>query len=144
MLRAGRCRGRRALDAWDGWELGRGVLVFAAVLYAGIWLQLTLMHWRAAFRRWEMYAPVFVTPIVVLAAVLGVIARDNILGWVAAVALAVGVLEGMAGLFFHLRGVTAQVGGLSLRNLMAGPPPVMPLAYAMAGALGLMGLLWDA
>jgi hypothetical protein len=37
------------------------------------------------------------------------------------------------------------VGGLfSLRNMMAGPPPVLPLAYALTGVLGIIGLMWDA
>jgi hypothetical protein len=133
------------MEAWDGWELGRAIVAFSALLYAGVWAQLSLMHWRAAFRRWEMYAPVFATPMFVLGILLGVLDREGLLGWVALIALAVGILEGLAGLYFHLRGVAYQVGGLfSIRNLMAGPPPVLPLAYSLVGVFGLMGLLWDA
>jgi hypothetical protein len=132
------------LDAWDGWELGRAVLVFSAALYAGVWAQLTLFHWAGAFRRWEMYPPVFVTPLIILCILLGVADRDGVLGYLALGALGVGVLEGLAGFYLHERAALAQVSGLSIRNLMAGPPPVLPLAYSLAGVVGLMGLLWDA
>jgi hypothetical protein len=132
------------LESWQDWELGRAILVFAALLYAGIWVQLTLFHWAAAFRRWEMVPPVVATPLIVLCALLGVVDRDSVLGWIALAALAFGVVEGLAGLFFHLQATLVYVGGLSLRNLMAGPPPVLPLAYALVGLLGLIGVLWDA
>jgi hypothetical protein len=132
------------MDAWNGWELGRAIVAFSALLYAGIWLQLTLMHWAAGFRRWEMLPPVFVTPVIVLLALVGVAAREGVTGWIAVAALAVGTLEGLGGLFFHLKGALSQVGGLTVRNLMAGPPPVLPLAYSLTGVLGLIGLLWDA
>lgn len=133
------------MDAWDGWELGRAVLALSALLFAGIWVQLSLLHWRAAFRRWEMYGPVFATPLIVVGVLLGVLDREGPLGWIALVALGIGTAEGLAGVFFHVRGIAYQVGGvLSVRNLMAGPPPVLPLAYAIVGVLGLMGMLWDA
>jgi hypothetical protein len=132
------------LESWDGWELGRATLAFSALLYAGVWVQLALYHWAGAFRRWEMYPPVFVTPVIIVCILLGVLSRDGILGWVAFGALVLGTVEGLAGFFLHTRGVLAQVGGLTVRNLMAGPPPVLPLAYSLVGVLGLIGLVWDA
>jgi hypothetical protein len=132
------------MDAWNGWELGRVILAFSALLYAGIWVQLTLYHWGAGFRRWEMYPPVIITPVIVALALLGLIARDGPLGWITFAALALGVIEGLGGTLLHLRGAVAQIGGATVRNLMSGPPPVLPVAYALAGALGLLGLLWDA
>ena len=131
------------MDAWEGWELGRAVLAFSALLYAGVWAQLTLYHWGGAFRRWEMIPPVFVTPMVIVCILLGVASRDSVLGWLALGALAVGVVEGAAGIFLHGKTALSQVSGLSLRNLMAGPPPILPLAYSLAGVLGILGLVWD-
>ena len=49
------------MEDWEGWETGRLVLVMTAVLFAGIWVQLSLMHWAGAFKRWQMWVPVFVT-----------------------------------------------------------------------------------
>jgi hypothetical protein len=132
------------MDGWEGWELGRVIVAFAAVLYLGVWAQLTLFHWAGAFRRWEMIPPVLVTPIIAVLALLGVVSRDGVLGWLALGGLAVGVLEGVIGLLLHGRAMVAQVGGPTLRNMMAGPPPVLPLAYSLVGVLGLLGLVWDA
>lgn len=132
------------MDEWDGWELGRAIVAFACLLYLGVWVQLALYHWGAAFRRWEMVPPVILTPVIAAVGLLGVIEREGIFGWLAAGAFALGVLEGLAGTFFHLQGVRYKVGGFTVRNLIAGPPPVLPLAYALVGVLGLMGLAWDA
>jgi hypothetical protein len=130
--------------AWDGWGLDRYVLLFAAVLFAGIWVQLTLYHWQGAFRRWEMYPPVFVTPVIIVCILIGVAEREGVLGWIALAGLVVGVLEGLGGFALHTRAMLYQVSGLSLRNLAAGPPPVLPIAYSLAGVLGLMALVWNA
>src|SRR3546814_16482775 len=54
------------MDAWQGWEKGRVVLVLSGVLLAGIWLQLTLMHLGGAFKRWQMWAPVLYKPLAFL------------------------------------------------------------------------------
>jgi hypothetical protein len=132
------------LSDWNAWELGRAVLATAAVMYAGIWAQVTLFHWGAAFASRAMWAPVIMTPFIVLAAALAVVTRQDPWGWVAAVALGIGVLDGLYGLYRHLRGTISQIGGFTLRNLIAGPPPVLPLAYSLIGAVGLLGLLWDA
>ncbi|HEX5936669.1 MAG TPA: hypothetical protein VFZ75_03100 [Actinomycetota bacterium] len=132
------------MSDWDAWELGRVVLATAAVMYAGIWAQVTLFHWGAAFASKMMWVPVIVTPLIVLAAAAGVVTRADPWGWVAAVALGFGVIDGLYGLYRHLRGSAAQIGGLTTRNLIAGPPPVLPLAYSLIGVVGLLGLLWDA
>jgi hypothetical protein len=48
------------------------------------------------------------------------------------------------GLYFHVQGIRSQIGGLSTRNLLSGPPPMLPLAYASVGALGAGALVWNA
>ncbi len=133
------------MDAWDGWETGRVVLLLAAVMYTGIWVQLSLFHWAGAFKRRVMWGPVLVTPLFVVAAILGAVEREGILGWLALGLLALGIVEGMTGLFFHLQGMGYQVGGLrSVRNLLAGPPPMLPMAYSIVGVIGIVGLVWNA
>jgi len=132
------------MEPWGDDNLGRAILAFSIVLLAGVWVQLTLFHWGGAFRRREMIAPVLATPVVIACASLGLIDRDGVLGWLALAALAIGVLEGLAGFYFHSQAMLTQVGGLNVRNLIAGPPPVLPVAYSLAGLLGLVGLLWHA
>lgn len=129
---------------WDDWELARAVVAFTAVMYAGMWLQLTMMHWAGGFKRAPMWVPVVATPLLVGAAAAATVTREGVFGWVMAGVLALGVLIGMVGMGLHLRGVASQVGGVSFRNLLSGPPPVLPLAYAMVGILGVGGLVWHA
>jgi choline dehydrogenase-like flavoprotein len=50
---------------WGGWELGRTVVAFTAVLYAGMWVQLSLMHWCGGFKHRAVWAPVLATPVLV-------------------------------------------------------------------------------
>src|SRR5215207_3341029 len=115
---------------WSGWDADRAALVLAAVLFAGVWVQVSLMHWGGGFKRKAMWGPVVATPLFAAAAVAGAVSRGGAFGWVLAALLALGVVEGLIGVVLHARGVVAQIGGLSLRNLVAGPPPVLPLAYA--------------
>jgi hypothetical protein len=130
------------MPPWDGWDIGRGVVAFTALFYAGMWAQVTLMHWAGGFKRVPMWAPVIATPLLVGAAAAAAVTREGWLGWLMAAVLAVGVLIGMVGVGFHLRGVASQIGGVSFRNLLSGPPPVLPMAYALIGILGLGGLVW--
>jgi hypothetical protein len=132
------------MSAWEGWELGRAVLVFTAVAYVVVWVQLSLYHWAGGFRRRAMWAPVLLTPVVVIGALLGAVRRESPWGWITLVLLALGVVDGLIGLVYHLRGTASQVGGLSVRNVLSGPPPMLPVAYAALGALGVGGLLWNA
>jgi hypothetical protein len=133
------------VDPWDGWEAARVILLVTAVMYAGIWVQLTLLHWAGAFKRRVMYSPVALTPLFALAPVLGAIERDGPLGWVALGLLGFAIFEGLTGVFFHLQGINYQIGGLlSLRNMLTGPPPILPLAYSLIGVVGVIALVWNA
>jgi hypothetical protein len=133
------------LAEWDGWPVDRAILAFSALLYAGVWVQLSLFHWAGGFRKMAMWGPVLMTPLIVLGILIAVAKRDGILGWIGLAALALGVLDGLVGLFYHIRGIGYQIGGLaSVRNLMNGPPPVLPLAFSLIGVLGILVLLWNA
>jgi hypothetical protein len=127
---------------WDGFELGRAVLVLTAILFVGIWAQVTLMHWAGGFRHWAMWGPILATPLFAAAAVAGVVIRTGVFGWVIAAVMVVAAIEGLVGVGYHLLGIRVQIGGFNLRNLLAGPPPLLPLAYALIGVLGLVGVTW--
>ena len=120
------------------------MLVITAVLVLGVWVQVTLMHWAGGFKHVAMWGPVVATPLFAAAAVAGAVTRDGAFGWVVAAVMGVAVLEGLVGVGFHLLGIVRQVGGLSMRNVLAGPPPMLPLAYALIGVLGLFGVMASA
>lgn len=132
------------MSDWDGFTVDRAALVLCAVMYAGIWMQVTFMHWAGGFKKTAMWGPVVATPLFVAAAAVGAIDRGGMLGWAVAVVLAVGVVEGLMGFALHLRGIAGQVGGFSLRNVLSGPPPILPLAYALIGVLGFGAVVWNA
>lgn len=129
---------------WQGWSLDRAVVAFSGLMYAGIWVQVSLFHWAGGFKKLAMWGPVLITPLIVGGIAAAAVSRATPWGWIAGGLLALGALDGLIGLYYHLNGMRKQIGGFSVRNLLSGPPPVLPLAYALIGVLGLGGLLWNA
>src|SRR5215211_8042538 len=85
-----RTRRRGSVSDWDAWNLDRAVLLFTALAYLVIWIQLSLFHWAGGFKHWAMWGPVIATPLVVAGAVVGALERDSPWGWVAFGLLAFG------------------------------------------------------
>jgi hypothetical protein len=132
------------MDAWDGWPFARLYMLLVALAFAVIGLQVLLFHWRAAFRRWTMYGPVLLAPVLVLAGVVGALKRDGLLGWIVLAVFALGIVDGLVGVAEHLRGIARRIGGFSLRNLMSGPPPLLPVAFMALALTGALALVWEA
>jgi hypothetical protein len=132
------------MDSWDGWPFARLYMLLVALAFVAIGLQVLLFHWRAGFRRWTMYGPVLLAPVLVFAGVLGAVQRDGILGWIVVAVFALGIVDGLVGVFEHLRGIARRIGGFSLRNLMSGPPPLLPVAFVALALTGALALVWEA
>lgn len=132
------------MDAWDGWSYARAHLLLVALAILVVGGQVLLFHLRAAFRAKSMYGPVVMAPIIAAAGVLGAVTRQGAIGWVVMAVFVVGFLEGVYGTVLHLRGIAARVGGFTLRNLTAGPPPLLPLAFGALGLTGALAVAWEA
>ena len=132
------------MDAWDGWPFARLYLLLVAVAFLVVGAQVFLFHWRAAFRSKAMYGPVLMAPIIAAAGVAAAIARNDVVGWISVAIFVVGLLDGLIGLGLHLRGIAARVGGFTLRNMTAGPPPLLPLAFAALALTGGLAIVWQA
>jgi hypothetical protein len=132
------------MDAWDGWPFARLYMLLVALAFLVIGLQVLLFHWRAGFRRLTMYGPVLLAPVLVLAGVVGALQRDGFVGWAALAVFALGILDGIVGIGEHLRGIARRIGGFSLRNLMSGPPPLLPVAFTALALTGALALVWEA
>jgi hypothetical protein len=132
------------MDGWEGWDFQRFYLLFVAAAFALLGLQVFLFHWRAAFSRSTMYLPVLAAPLLVAAAVVAAITREGALGWIAVAVFAVGVLGGLVGVYEHARGVLYRIGGLSLRNIVAGPPTLLPLTFAAVAFSAALAVVWGA
>jgi hypothetical protein len=132
------------MDAWDGWPFARLYMLLVALAFLVVGLQVLLFHWRAGFRRLTMYGPVLLAPVLVLAGVVGALQRDGLVGWVVLAVFVLGILDGMIGIAEHLRGIARRVSGFSLRNLMSGPPPLLPVAFMALALTGALALVWEA
>jgi hypothetical protein len=132
------------MDAWDGWPFARLYMLLLALAFLVVGLQVLLFHWRAGFRRLTMYGPVLLAPVLVLAGVTGALQRDGLVGWVVLAVFVLGILDGMIGIAEHLRGIARRVGGFALRNLMSGPPPLLPVAFMALALTGALALVWEA
>jgi hypothetical protein len=132
------------VDAWDGWPFARLYMLLVALAFAVVGLQVLLFHWRAAFRRLTMYGPVLLAPVIVVAGVVGALKRDGPLGWIVLAVFALGIVDGLVGIVEHLRGISRRIGGFSPRNLMSGPPPLLPVAFMALALTGALALVWKA
>lgn len=132
------------METWVGWPFARLYLLLVAVAFLLVGAQAFLFHWRAAFRAKAMYGPVVMAPIIAAAGVAAAIARTDVIGWAAVAIFAIGFVDGLIGLAMHLRGIASRVGGFTARNLTAGPPPLLPLAFAALALTGGLAVVWQA
>ncbi len=131
------------MEAWDGWPFARLYMLLVALAFVVIGLQVLLFHWRAAFHRVTMYGPVLLAPVLVAAGIVGAVQRDGLVGWLVLGVFGLGIVDGLVGVFEHWRGIAGRIGGFSLRNLMSGPPPMLPVAFLALALTGTLALLWE-
>lgn len=99
-------------------------------------------HLRGSFGNRWMWTPVVLTPPLVAAGAAGVLserAATTVLPFVSALY----AIDGLIGVYTHLRGVRRRPGGLQepLYNLVMGPPLLAPGSLALIGVLGLIAPL---
>ncbi|MFC8732893.1 hypothetical protein ACFT5B_10575 [Luteimicrobium sp. NPDC057192] len=116
-----------------------GLTAAAAVLTT---VEVYAEHYKASFGNKWMWAPIVVTPPVVVAGVAGVYSRR----WAkTALPVAAGVYAatGLAGEYFHARGIARKPGGWRLvsYNVPMGPPVAAPGLMSVVGAMGLLAAL---
>lgn len=112
--------------------------VAAAVTTAEVYLE----HYKASFGNKWMWAPIVVTPPVMIAGVAGIFSRR----WaktVLPITAAVYTASGLAGEYFHARGVARKPGGwrLASYNVPMGPPIAAPGLMCVVGGMGLLAAL---
>jgi hypothetical protein len=86
-----------------------------------------------------MWAPVVLTPPMMLAGIAGFFSRRAAKTTLPAVSAFV-VANGVQGTYLHVRGILRRPGGASeaLYNIEMGPPLFAPLLMAMVGGMGLL------
>ena len=127
------------------WRRGRAQkLLSAATAVSALPLgfEIYVNHYGGSFGNKWMWTPVVLSPALSAAGVAGVVserAAKTVLPALSAVFL----LDGAAGLFFHVRGAYRKPGGLreATYNFVQGPPALAPGSLAMIGGMGLAAAL---
>lgn len=121
---------------------GRAQRLMSAVTAASalpLGVEIYINHYGGSFGNRWMWSPVLLAPAVSAAGVAGV-CSERAARTVLPVMSAAFALNGLAGEYFHLRGVARKPGGFheASYNLVMGPPALAPGSLAMVGAIGLM------
>jgi hypothetical protein len=104
--------------------------------------EIYLEHYKASFGDKWMWTPILLTPPMTAAGVAAVFSRRAATTVLPAVS-ALYALDGLIGVYTHLRGVQKRPGGFSeaTYNLVMGPPLLAPGSMTLVGALGLLAPL---
>lgn len=125
---------------WIGWPLERVLYLLLGILFAGVFVQVTLYHMRQNFRHPSMWLPVIATPVVgatcLLLAGWNTAILKSLLAWSAGIT----AVASLYGTYLHSVGVGNRVGGFNVNNAMVGPPVMLPLLLAALSVLALIAV----
>ena len=110
-----------------------------AVSAVGLGFEIYLEHYKGSFGDKWMWTPIFLTPPLTAAGVAGVLSEKHARTTLPAVS-ALYTLDGLIGVYTHLRGVYRKPGGFheATYNLVMGPPLLAPGSLALVGGMGLV------
>jgi hypothetical protein len=102
-------------------------------------LEIYLEHYKGSFGDKWMWTPIWLTPPLTLAGIAGVFspkAARTVLPLFGALY----ALDGLIGIYTHVRGVEKRPGGFheAHYNLVMGPPLLAPGSLAMVGTMGIV------
>jgi hypothetical protein len=99
-------------------------------------------HYGGSFGNKWMWTPVALSPVLAAAGIGGVVS-ERAARTVLPVVSGAYLLDGLAGLVLHLRGVARKPGGLRAAsyNLVMGPPALAPGSLVLIGSMGVAAAL---
>ena len=133
---------RRGLRNYRRGRAQRMLSAATALSALPLGVEIYVNHYSGSFGNKWMWTPVFLSPALSAAGVAGV-ASQRAATTVLPALSSIYFLDGMAGLFFHVRGAARKPGGFKepTYNLVMGPPALAPGALAMVGGMGLAAAL---
>ncbi len=133
-----RAAARTANDIRHG-RTQRKLSAAAALSALPMGVEIYTNHYGGSFGNKWMWTPVVLSPVLAGAGVGGVMSERVATTLLPAVS-AIYVADGLAGVFFHLRGIARKPGGFreASYNFVMGPPSMAPGSLVMIGAIGLM------
>jgi hypothetical protein len=131
----------RAVRVLRDFRRGRAQKLLSAATAASalpLGAEIYVNHYGGSFGNKWMWTPVLLSPALSAAGVAGVRSRRAATTVLPALSTLF-FLDGMAGVFFHVRGAYRKPGGFKepTYNLVMGPPALAPGSLAMVGAIGL-------
>lgn len=138
-MRRSRRRLKRVVRDFRHGRAQRLLSGFTAASALPLGFEIYVNHYGGSFGNKWMWTPVLLSPVLSAAGVAGVISEKAATTVLPALS-SFYVLDGLAGLFFHVRGANRKPGGLvhePTYNLVTGPPALAPGALAMVGTIGL-------
>jgi hypothetical protein len=105
-------------------------------------LEVYMEHFKGSFGDKWMWTPIVLTPPLTAAGIAGYFSERAAKTVLPALS-ALFALDGLVGIYTHLRGVAKRPGGFSepTYNLVMGPPLLAPGSLTMVGAFGLLAPL---
>jgi hypothetical protein len=104
--------------------------------------EIYLEHYKASFGDKWMWTPIWLTPPLTAAGVAGFVSPRAARTVLPAVG-ALYALDGLVGVYTHVRGVLKRPGGLDEAhyNLVMGPPLLAPGSLALVGGMGVLAAI---
>jgi hypothetical protein len=127
---------------WHTWPIARILILFVSLAFMLVGIQVTMFHYRQNFHNKAMWIPVISSPIFF---VIGLALTIYNVSWLSAlfqILMWFGVVFGLIGFYFHVRGVGVRVCGWALRNFLIGPPVTLPMMFTAISVLGLIAVCW--
>ena len=126
----------------DNLRSGRAQRLLSAATAASalpLGAEIYVNHYGGSFGSKWMWSPVVLSPVLAAAGVAGFFS-ERAARTVLPVVSAAFVLDGLGGVYFHMRGIARKPGGFKepTYNMVMGPPALAPGALTLTGALGLM------
>lgn len=120
----------------------QGLALVSAVFAVLAGAEAYFEHLRGSFNRWEMWTPVWLTPLMVSTAI-GAALSERVARQFLPLAAAVTFLDGLIGFGLHLQGIRRMPGGFTNLqfNVTLGPPVFAPLLFCSVGLLGFIASL---
>ncbi|GHO70909.1 hypothetical protein KSC_098010 [Ktedonobacter sp. SOSP1-52] len=105
-------------------------------------LEVTYEHYRGSYGQQVMYTPIIISPLLTIAGVWGTFNR-RVARTVLPLISLVTMVDGLVGLYFHIRGIARKPGGwrIPIFNMIMGPPVFAPLLFGISGFLGVIASL---
>lgn len=125
-----------------GLPAGRALSGLIAAGLAGTVAEVGLLHFRGAFNSPYMFLPVTLPPVASALLARAAIRPPGGSRFVTKTALGVTAAVGLAGAFFHARGISRMMGGWRnwSQNLTDGPPVPAPPSFSALALAGLAAL----